>query len=140
MRSLLRRLFTEEKEPQVSKKNELKYTRIGDGLKPGAAPHGAVVRLPLELLVLPGNSAVLKLGISFNRACLVLPKGDLNARRLDGNVDVRVSGVSGDSLLPPDTEVVIWVNNRSDKEIRLDERTAVFDAIPVPDVEVSERG
>ena len=140
MRSLLRRLFSDEKEPQVSKKNELKYKRIGDGLKPGAAPHGAVIRLPLELLVLPGNSAVMKLGVSFDRTCLILPKGDLNARRLDGNVDVRVSGVAGDSLLPADTEVVIWVNNRSEKEIRLEERQAVFDAVPLPDVEVSERG
>lgn len=132
------RLFTKKESEQVSKHQQLKYTLIGDGLKPGVAPHGAIVRTPLQVRVPPGTGAVLHLGIKFDRTCLVFPHGNLNAWRVEGKAQVRISGVVGDSLLPPDTNIVFWVNNISDSELVIEDTEAVFDVIPLPDVDISK--
>lgn len=129
------RLFKKREEILPSKNSDTYYELLNDGIRPGVSPYSYIVRTPVGVRIESGDSRVLKLGIKFDRACLIVPRGILSAAVADGSVDVRVSGVGGDILLPPDTEVVVWVNNRSRNDFSLLEQEALFDVIPLPPVE-----
>lgn len=135
----LKRFFIKdiEEESNMAKK-VFTYKVHGDGVKPGVAPHGLVLRSPIDLSLKPGQSTSLDLLVSVDASCLAFVRNPIaNEMINDGDLVVYVSNAASGVLLNADERPVLFLANKSQsKTFDVSVKDALIELVPQQDVTV----
>jgi len=110
-------------------KKFVNYTLYEDGMKPGLAPWGAAIRLPIDLSIGPGERVMVRLNVSFDVAAQVYPTLSLS------NIDTLVweslgtAGRGPGALLSPETPVVLALRNNSKDYLRFEAKEVIANVV-----------
>ncbi len=113
----------------MAKKSEprvVQYSLLDDGVSPGKAPYGAVLRLPLDLELVPNQPQMINLGVSFDTAVLVFPTKTFSD---DAGIHVRFAGCVEGRLLLPDSPAIVVLEAKGKDHYHLEAKTAVGMAV-----------